>query len=232
MRRAFAEYATSASAVGMKSVVVKKPESVTFEQAASAPVAALTALQALREKGRIQAGQKVLINGAAGGVGTFAVQMAKLFDAHVTGVCSTGNVNMVRSIGADRVIDYTENDFTQSGERYDIILDCVGNRSLSACRRVLSSKGILVLIGAPDRATDILARVIGALVWSRFGAKKIVFFIARVNKDDLTTMGEFMAAGKMTPVIDKHYRLSEASNAFRYMEQGHARGKVIITLEC
>jgi NADPH:quinone reductase-like Zn-dependent oxidoreductase len=191
---AFAEYATSASTLGMKSVLVKKPENVTFEQAASAPVAALTALQGLRDKGRIQPGQKVLINGAAGGVGTFAVQIAKLFGAHVTGVCGTGNINLVRTIGADRVIDYTQNDFTQSAERYDILLDCVGNRSLSACRRVLKSKGILVLVGAPDRATAIVARVIGALVWSRFSAKKMVFFIARVNKEDLTTLGEFMTA--------------------------------------
>ena len=226
---AFAEYAISASALGLKSVLVKKPENVTFEQAASAPVAALTALQGLRDKGRIQAGQNVLINGAAGGVGTFAVQIAKLFGAHVTGVCSTGNVNMVRSIGADQVIDYTQDDFTQSGEHYDIILDCVGNRSLSACRRVLNSKGILVMVGAPDRATAIVARVIGALVWSCFGAKKMVFFIARVNQDDLTTLGEFMATGKMTPVIDRRYRLNEASEAFRYMEKKHARGKVVIT---
>jgi NADPH:quinone reductase-like Zn-dependent oxidoreductase len=229
---AFAEYAASASAFGIKSVLVKKPENVTFEQAASVPVAALTALQGLRDKGRIQAGQKVLINGAAGGVGTFAVQIAKLFDAYVTGVCSTANVNMVRSIGADRVIDYKQNDFTQSGERYDIILDCVGNRSLSACRRVLNPKGILVLVGAPDRATGIVARVIGALVWSWFGTKKMIFFIARVNEGDLTLLGEFMTAGKMTPVIDKRYRMSEASEAFRYVEKAHARGKVVITLEC
>ena len=228
---AFAEYATSASVFGLKSVLVKKPENVTFEQAASAPVAALTALQGLRDKGRIQAGQNVLINGAAGGVGTFAVQIARLFGAHVTGVCSTGNVEMVRSIGADRVIDYTQNDFTKSGERYDIVLDCVGNHSLSACRRLLNPQGRLVMVGAPDRATGIVARVIGALAWSRLGTKKMVFFIARVNKDDLNTLGEFMASGKVRPVIDKRYRLSEASEAFRYMEKGHARGKVLISLE-
>lgn len=227
---AFAEYATSASTFGLKSALVKKPENVTFEQAASAPVAALTALQGLRDKGRVQAGQKVLINGAAGGVGTFAVQMAKLFGAHVTGVCSTGNVEMVRSIGADGVIDYTQNDFTQSGDRYDVFLDCVGNHSLSACRRVLNPKGRLVLIGAPDRAAAIVTRTIGALVWSRFGTKKMVFFIARINKKDLTTVGEFMAAGKVRPVIDKRYRLSEVSEAFQYVEKGHLRGKVVITL--
>ena len=230
---AFAEYATSTSVTGIKSALVIKPENVTFEQAASAPVAALTALQGLRDKGRIQAGQKVLINGAAGGVGTFAVQMAKLFGAHVTGVCSTGNVDLVRSIGADRVIDYTQTDFTKGVEHYDLVLDCIGNHSLSACRQVLNPKGILVMVGAPDdgQAMGLIARMIGALVWSRFGTKKMIFFIARMNKEDLTTVGQFIAAGKVAPVIDKRYSLSEASEAFRYMEKGHARGKVLITLE-
>jgi NADPH:quinone reductase-like Zn-dependent oxidoreductase len=225
---AFAEYATSTSVFGLKSALALKPPNVTFEQAASAPIAALTALQGLRDKGRIQRGHKVLINGASGGVGTFAVQIAKLFGAHVTGVCSMRNIDMVRSIGADRVIDYTRDDFTRGGERYDIILDCVGNAPLSACRRVLNPKGILVLVGAPDRATGILARTTGALVWSRLGSKKMVFFIARMNKEDLTAVGEFMAAGKVTPVIDRRYRLSQAGEAFRYMKQGHARGKVVI----
>ncbi len=231
---AFAEYATSASVFGIKSALALKPENVTFEQAASAPVASLTALQGLRDKGRIHVGQKVLVNGAAGGVGTFAVQMAKLFGANVTGVCSTANLDMVRSIGADRVIDYTQNDFTKSGERYDLFLDCIGNHSLSACRRLLSPKGTLVMVGAPDdgRVIGLVARIIGALVWSLFGTRKMVFFIARMNKADLTTVGEFMAAGKVRPVIDKRYRLSEASEAFRYMKKGHARGKVVITLEC
>lgn len=230
---AFAEYATSSSVLGIKSALVKKPANVTFEQAASAPVAALTALQGLRDKGRIQSGEKVLINGAAGGVGTFAVQMAKLFGAHVTGVCSTANVEMVRSIGADRVIDYTQNDFTESGERYKLFLDCVGNRALSACRRVLNSKGILVMVGAPDdgRAMGLVGRLTGALVWSWFGAKKMIFFIARMNDEDLRTVGELMSGGKVTPVVGKRYRLSEASEAFRYMEKGHARGKVVIVVE-
>jgi len=228
---AFAEYATSASAFGIKSVLVKKPENVSFEQAASAPVAGLAALQGLRDKAQIRAGQKVLINGAAGGVGTFAVQIAKVFGAQVTGVCSTVNLDMVRSIGADRLIDYTRDDFTKGGETYDTILDCVGNRSLSACRRVLNPKGILVLVGAPDRATAILARITGAVVWSRLGNKKMRFFIAQMNEKDLTTMGEFIAAGKVTPIIDKRYRLVEASEAFRYMEKGHARGKVLMTME-
>jgi len=230
---AFAEYATSASVFGMKSALVIKPENVTFEQAASAPVAALTALQGLRDKGRIQAGQKILINGAAGGVGTFAVQLARLFGANVTGVCSTANVDMVRSIGADRVIDYTQDDFTKDRQSYDLFLDCIGNHSLSACRRILNPKGILVMIGAPDDGgvIDLVARMIGALVWSWFGTRKMVFFIARMNREDLATVGEFMATGKVTPVIDKRYRLTDAREALRYMEKGHARGKVVITLE-
>lgn len=229
---AFAEYATSKSALGMKSLFVMKPYDVTFEQAASAPVAALTALQGLRDKGRIQLEHKVLINGAAGGVGTFAVQIAKSFGANVTGVCSTRNVNMVRSLGADRIIDYTQEDFTKSGERYDVILDCVGNHSLSACRRVLNPKGTLVMVGAPGDAPvmGLLARLLGSIVLSWFLSKKMVFFIARVNNKDLTIVGELMAGGRVTPVIDTRYGLSEVPEAFRYVEGGHARGKVVITL--
>ena len=159
-----------------------KPDNVTFEQAASAPVAAFTALQGLRDKGHIQPGQKVLINGAAGGVGTFAVQIAKSFGADVTGVCSTRNVEMVRSIGADRVIDYTQEDFTKSGQRYDLIFDCVGNHSLSACRRVLNPKGILIMARrsrAVGRMIGLLARLITALVLSRFVSQKLVVFLAK-----------------------------------------------------
>jgi NADPH:quinone reductase-like Zn-dependent oxidoreductase len=232
-RGAFAEYATSRSVPGIKSVLVIKPVKVTFEQAASAPVAALTALQGLRDKGRFQQGQRVLINGAGGGVGTFAVQIAKSFGANVTGVCSTSNVDMVRSIGADQVIDYTQQDLTKSGYRYDIVLDCVGNHSFSEWRRVLNPKGILVGVGAPADAplSRLLAGLIGALVRSLFVSQKIAIFIARVNQQDLTTVRELMAAGKVTPVIDKRYRLSEAREAFRYMETEHARGKVIITPE-
>lgn len=231
-RGAFAEYAISESAFGMKSALVIKPDNVTFEQAASVPVAALTALQGLRDKGRIQPEQKVLINGAAGGVGTFAVQIAKSFGANVTGVCSTRNVDLVRSIGADRVIDYTQEDFTRSGQRYDLLFDCVGNHSLSACRRVLNPKGILIMVGAPNNGPLIalLARLIGAIVLSRFVRQKMVFFIARSNKEDLTTVREFMASGKVTAVIDKCYGLSETAEAFRYTEEGHARGKVVITV--
>jgi len=229
-RGAFAEYATSQLVPGMKSVLVRKPANVTFDQAASAPVAALTALQGLRDKGRIRQGQKVLINGAAGGVGTFAVQMAKSFAANVTGVCSTTNLDMVRSIGADCVIDYTKEDFTRSGQRYDLVLDCVGNHSLSACRRVLNPKGILVMVGAPDESPvyRLLARLLGALLLSRFVSQKMVFFIAKVNQEDLTILGELMATGRVTPVIDKHYRLSELPEAFRYAAEGHSRGKLIV----
>jgi len=227
---AFAEYATSKSVTGMMSALVVKPDNVTFEQAASAPVAALTALQGLREKARIQAGQKVLVNGAAGGVGTFAVQIAKSFGANVTGVCSSRNVELVRSIGADQVIDYTQQECTQNGQRYDIVLDCVGNHSFSEWRRVLNPKGIFVGVGAPPDLTlpQLLAGTIGALVQSLFVSQKIAVFIARVNEHDLTTLGELMAAGKVSPVIDRRYPLSEARNAFLYMEEGHARGKVLI----
>jgi NADPH:quinone reductase-like Zn-dependent oxidoreductase len=233
-RGAFAEYAcTCESARVMKSALVMKPDNVTFEQAACVPTAALTALQGLRDKGQIQPGQKVLINGAAGGVGTFAVQIAKSFGTDVTGVCSTRNVDMVRSIGADRVIDYTQEDFTRSGQRYDLLFDAVGNHSLSACRRVLVPKGILIMVGAPNdaRLIGLLARLIGALVLSVFVSQKLVIFLAKSTKEDLTIVGELMATGKVIPVIDRRFSLSEVPEALRYLEEGHARGKVAITLE-
>ena len=233
-RGAFAEYVCpSEPASRLKSALVLKPDNVTFEQAASAPVAGLTALQGLRDKGRIQTGQKVLINGAAGGVGTYAVQIAQFFGAEVTGVCSTSNVDLVRSIGADRVIDYTQEDVTETGQRYDLFLDCVGNHPLAACRRALNPKGLLVMVGAPNdgRLTDLLARLIGALVLSRFVSQNLVAFIAKSNQEDLTILRELMAAGKVKPVIGRRYRLSEVPEAFRYMEEGHARGKVIITVD-
>jgi len=217
----------------MKSALVAKPDNVTFDQAASAPVAALTALQGLRDKARIEAGQKVLVNGAAGGVGTFAVQITKSFGANVTGVCSTRNVELVRSIGADQVIDYTQQDCAKAGQRYDIVLDCVGNHSFSEWRRVLNFKGIFVGVGAPPDVplSRLLAGLIGALVQSVFVSQKLPVFMARVNDQDLSTMGDLMATGKVTPVIDRCYRLSEVRDAFRYMEEGYARGKVVITLE-
>jgi len=223
---AFAEYACA-----YEEKLAMKPDNMTFEQAASVPVAALTALQGLRDKGTIQPGQKVLINGAAGGVGTFAVQIAKSFGAEVTGVCSTRNVEMVRSIGADHVIDYMREDFTKSGQCYDLILDNVGNHSLSACRRVLNPKGICVIAGAPKNPGFFLTRFLTAPALSRCVSQKFVMFIAKVNKEDLTIIRDLMATGKVTPVIDKRYSLSDAPEAIRYLEAGHARGKVVITLE-
>jgi NADPH:quinone reductase-like Zn-dependent oxidoreductase len=226
-RGAFAEYACTS-----ESALVTKPNNVTFEQAASVPVAAYTALQALRDKGQIQKGQKVLINGAAGGVGTFAVQIARSFGADVAGVCSTRNVDMVRSIGADRVIDYTQEDFTKSVQRYDLILDCVGNQSLSACRRVLSPKGIYIMVGGPGgRWIGPLPRLIKALVLSRFVSQNLVMVLAKGSKEDLTIMRELIETGKVAPVIDRSYRLSQVPQAIRYLEEGHARGKVAITLD-
>jgi NADPH:quinone reductase-like Zn-dependent oxidoreductase len=226
-RGAFAEYACAS-----ESAFVMKPDNVTFEQAAAVPVAAFTALQGLRDKGRIQAGQKVLINGASGGVGTFAVQIAKAFGTDVTGVCSTRNVDLVRSLGADQVIDYTREDFTKSGQRYDLFFDCVGNSSLSACRRVLNPQGTYVPVGGEAGRWMIaaLARSIMTLVLSRVVSQKLVpFFLARSNQEDLAVLHEFIAAARVTPVIDKHYRLNEVAEAIRYLEAGHARGKVVIT---
>jgi NADPH:quinone reductase-like Zn-dependent oxidoreductase len=233
-RGAFAEYAcTSESASVLKSVLLMKPANVTFEQAACAPIAGLTALQSLRDKGRIRPGQKVLVNGAAGGVGTFAVQIAKSFGAEVTGVCSTRNVDMVRSIGADRIIDYTKDDFTKSGQHYDLFIECVGSQSLSECRRVLKPNGICVLVGAPSNAslTVVLGRFIGALASSLFLSKKLVPLLARSNKEDLAIIGELMATGKVQPIIDRRYTLTEVPEALRYLKEGHARGKVVITFE-
>jgi NADPH:quinone reductase-like Zn-dependent oxidoreductase len=225
-RGAFAEYACTSD-----SGLVFKPDNVTFEQAASVPVAAFTALQGLRDKGQIQRGQKVLINGAAGGVGTLAVQIAKWFGADVTGVCSARNVDMVRSIGADQVIDYLQEDFTKSGQRYDLIFDCVGNHSLFACRRVLNPKGRYVVVGAPGGPwVGPLSLVIKGLVLSRFVSQTMVMLLGRKSKEDLTIMHELMAAGKVMPVIDRRYRLIEVPAAIRYLEEGHARGKVVITL--
>jgi NADPH:quinone reductase-like Zn-dependent oxidoreductase len=225
-RGAFAEYVCTS-----EPALVVKPDNVTFEQAASVPVAAYTALQGLRDKGHIQPGQKVLINGAAGGVGTFAVQIAKAFGADVTGVCSTRNVDMVRSIGAGRVIDYTQEDFTKSGQRYDLIFDCVGNHSLPACRRVLNPKGTYVGAGAPGGRWMIgpLVRGITTDLLSRFVSQKLVMVLAKSSKGDLTVMIDLMSAGKVTPVIDRRYSLSEVPEAIRYLEEGHARGKVVIT---
>jgi NADPH:quinone reductase-like Zn-dependent oxidoreductase len=224
---AFAEYACAP-----EGALVRKPANVTFEQAAAVPVAAFTALQGLRDKGRIQRGQKVLINGASGGVGTFAVQIAKAFEAEVTGVCSTRNIDMVRSIGADHVMDYTREDFTKSGRRYDLIFDVVGNHSLSDRRRALTAEGTLVLVGGPDEGRWLgpLTGILKAVVLSRFVSQKLLPVMAHVSKDDLIVMQELLEAGKVTPVIDRIYPLRDVPEAVLYLEEGHARGKVVITM--
>jgi NADPH:quinone reductase-like Zn-dependent oxidoreductase len=226
---AFAEYVSAP-----QSVLAMKPDNASFEQAASVPLAGLTALQGLRDKGKIQPGQKVLINGAAGGVGTFAVQIAKSFGAEVTGVCSTRNVDMVRSIGADHVIDYTQEDFTKSGQHYDLIFDLVANHSFSARTRVLRPKGVYIgagIIGLGASMIVLMAHQITDLVLSPFVSQKFVTLMAKISKEDLDILGELIKAGKVTPVIDRCCSLSEVPEAIRYLEQGHARGKVVITLE-
>jgi NADPH:quinone reductase-like Zn-dependent oxidoreductase len=225
-RGAFAEYACTSEAA-----LVSKPDNLSFEQAACVPIAGLTALQGLRDKGDLQPGQKVLINGAAGGVGTFAVQIAKSLGAEVTGVCSTRNVEMVRSLGADLVIDYTQQDFTNNGLHYDLLLDNVGNRTLSAFKRVMTPSGWCVMVGAPKELWAVIIRVLKALAWSPFLRQKFTFFIAKVNKDDLAALCELMKTGKVKPVIDKRYQLSDTADAIAYVEQGHARAKVVVSFE-
>jgi len=216
--------------------VVLKPANMTFEQAAAVPVAAITALQGLRDKGKIRAGQKVLVNGASGGVGTFAVQIAKSFGTEVTGVCSTRNVDLVRSIGADHVINYTKEDFTKTDQRYDLIYDLVGNHSFSERRRILNQNGICVMAGVGgagwhDGIAMRLAGELNAYVRSRFVSQKFVAYIAEFNKQDMTLLADLMQSGKITPVVDRTYKLNETADALRYLEQGHARGKVVIKLE-
>lgn len=227
-RGAFAEYVCASG-----SALVIKPDNVSFEQAASVSIAALTALQGLRNNGHIQRGQQVLINGAAGGVGTFAVQIAKSFGAEVTGVCTTRNMEMIRSIGADHVFDYTRDDFTKGVQHYDLIFDTVGNHSLLEYKRVLNQRGVYVGVGGPSDLWMIgpIIHTTKALILSAFGSKKFVGFLAKINKDDLTTIQELMQSGKVTPVIDRLYKLTEIREAIRYLEEGHARGKVVITLE-
>ena len=211
--------------------VALKPANVTFEQAGSVGVAALTALQGLRDHGGLKPGQKVLINGASGGVGTFAVQLAKHFGAEVTGVCSTRNVELVRSLGADRVVDYTREDFAASSERYDIILDNVGNRSLSDLRGVLQPNGALIIVGAAKG--DWIAPLMGAIkatVVQPFVDQKVGFFIAQLGQDDMKLLGELMQTGEVTPVIDRRYSLRDAAEAMEYLEAGRARGKVVVNV--
>jgi len=209
-----------------------KPANLTFEQAAAVPLAALTALQGLRDHGQIQPGQKVLIIGASGGVGTFAVQLGKSFGADVTGVCSTRNLDLVRSIGADHVIDYTKEDFTQSGQKYDLVFQLAGTRSPSDCRRALTSKGKLLLSSGESDGRWIgpLDRIIKAVVLSPFVSQRLGAFEAKRSKEDLQVLKELIESGKVSPVIDRTYPLSETAEAIRYLEAGHARGKVVITV--
>jgi NADPH:quinone reductase-like Zn-dependent oxidoreductase len=215
----FAEYVCIS-----EELLVLKPANLTFEQAAAVPLAAFTALQGLRNKGKIQPGQNVLINGASGGVGTFAVQIAKSFGTEVTGVCSTRNLDMVRSIGADHVIDYTQADFTNTGQRYDLIFDAIGNRSVSDLKRALTPNGICAVAGFTS-----LSRLFQTML---LGGKSVgMMETAEANQKDLVIIKELLEAGKVVPVIDRRYPLRETAEAIRYLEAGHARGKVIITVE-
>jgi NADPH:quinone reductase-like Zn-dependent oxidoreductase len=225
---AFAEFVT----IPEERALARKPANITFAQAASVPIAAITALQALRDKGKLKPGHKVLINGASGGVGTFAVQIAKSFGAEVTGVCSTRNVEMVRSIGADHIIDYTREDYTESGKQYDLIIDMVGNHSLMANRRALTPEGIFVIVGGgKGNWLGPLMGPIKALMLSPFVDQEFVLLLSALRKDDLAILADLMQAGLVTPVIDRRYRLSDVPVAIRYSEEGHAQGKIIIDIE-
>jgi NADPH:quinone reductase-like Zn-dependent oxidoreductase len=216
--------------------VAPKPEGLTFEQAASINIAGITALQGVRDKGKVQPGQKVLINGASGGVGTFAVQIAKSYGADVTGVCSSRNVDLVQSLGADHVIDYTKEDFTKSDQKYDVILDNVANHSLSECQRVLTPNGIYVMIGGGSANEQgflgALGKALNAAVYSHFVKQKMGMMMAQPSTQDLTLLAEMVQSGKLKTVIDRTYKsLSEVPDAIRYLEEGHARGKVVITID-
>jgi NADPH:quinone reductase-like Zn-dependent oxidoreductase len=207
-----------------------KPANISFEEAAAVPVAALTALQGLRDKGHIQPGQKVLVDGASGGVGTFAIQIAKAFGAEVTAVCSTRNLEIARSIGADHVIDYTRENFTQSGKHYDLILAANARHSNLAYRRALTPGGICVKAGVKPTFKGVLEDLLLGPFLSGFGRKKTCGLLAKVNKDDLVVMKELLESGKVIPVIDRQYPLSDVAEALRYLEEGHAQGKVVITV--
>jgi len=221
---AFAEYVCIP-----ENAAALKPANISFEEAATVPQAAFTALHALRDQGQIQPGQKVLINGASGGVGTFAVQIAKAFGAEVTGVCSKRNLDMVRSIGADQVIDYTQEDFTQNGQRYDLIIDIVANHPLSVLKHSLNSKGICVVVGFSTLVHMIKVTLLGPWM-SKSGTKKIGMLMPVQNENDFSVMNELLESGKVIPVIDREYSLNEIPEAIRYLEKGRARGKVIITM--
>jgi NADPH:quinone reductase-like Zn-dependent oxidoreductase len=223
---AFAEYACAA-----EDQLLSKPANLTFEQAAAVGDSALTALAAVRDQGKVQAGQRVLINGASGGVGTFAVQIAKSFGADVTGVCSTRNVEMVQSIGADRVIDYAIEDFTQEDSRYDVILDLVGNRSLRDCRRALAPRGTYVVVGVRDMGRWLgLGRQFRALALSPFVRQRMRVFVVKHTVEDLAVLKELVEAGKVAPTIDRRYSLDDLPDALRFQGEGHAQGKIVIAV--
>ena len=226
-RGAFGEYLS----IPDDRALVLKPDNITHEQAAAVPVAAITALQTLRDQGKVKAGQKVLINGASGGVGTFAVQIAKTLGAEVTGVCSTRNVELVRSLGADYVIDYTKEDVTRSGKQFDVIVDTVGNRDLLDMHRALKPKGIFVIVGGPEGPwlAGLIMPIKAAFI-GPFLSQDFKFFLADVNQNDLGILNELLRSGKLTAVIDRRYPLSETAEALKYLEAGHARGKVVVTV--
>ena len=225
---AWAEYAAAREVR-----LVRKPANVSFDEAASVPIAAITALQALRDTGGVQPGQKVLINGASGGVGTFAVQIAKAFGADVTAVCSTRNVDLVRALGADRVVDYSQEDFTRGSERHDLMIDIAGSQPFRKFRRVLTPEATIVVVGAKfpsSKPLGPLGHVIGTRLSALGRSQTAKFFIAKINKDDLEFMRGLLETGQVKPVIDKRFELSQAADALRYLGEGHARGKVIITM--
>ena len=224
----WAEYAPAREAR-----LARKPAAVSFEDAAAAPIAAITALQALRDHGRIQPGQKVLINGGSGGVGTYAVQLAKVFGAHVTAVCSTGKVDLARSLGAERVVDYTQEDFTRLGERFDLMLDIAGSRPFREFRRVLAPEATVVIVGAKfpsEKGLGPLSHVIRTRLAALGRSQTVRFFIAKINSEDLGQLGELLEGGQLRSVIDRRFELGDAADALRYLGEGHARGKVIITV--
>jgi NADPH:quinone reductase-like Zn-dependent oxidoreductase len=223
---ALAEY------VCVKNAVVSKPAGMTFEEAAAMPVAAITALQGLRDKGQLEPGQKVLIHGASGGVGTYAVQIAKALGGEVTAVCSTPNVELARSLGADRVIDYTQEDFTRGDERYDLMLDIAGTRSWSACARVLAPRATVVLCGGSraSRLLGPLGHVVAMKLRGVLSRRRAVFYIAKLNRDDLDTLRELVEAGKLRSVVDSRFELEDVSKAFRHMGEGHPRGKIVVAV--
>ena len=224
--QALAEYVC-----GTDKYFVPKPETLSFEEAAAIPLAGLTALQSLRDKGEVRAGKTVLVNGAAGGVGTFAVQIAKAFGAEVTGVCRTDKVELVRSLGADRVVDYTSDDFTRDGHRYDVILDNVANRSLTRLKSTLAPDGLVILVGgAKGKWAGALIPMLKAVLMRTFGSKKVTPFVAKHSKDDMLELTRLIQAGEVKPVVDRVYPLENVRNAFAYLEAGHVRGKVIVTV--